>query len=261
MSASRPVALVTGASMGIGADLAELLAADGHDLVLVARGGAALQVVADRLSKNYGVDAGVIAADLAADGAPARIAAQLAASGIEIDVLVNNAGYGVTGDFVSTPPDAELRMLSLNVMALTELTKLFLPAMVARGRGGVLNVASIAAFLPGPLMAAYYASKAYVVSFSEALAVEVSDRGVRVCCVCPGATHTGFADRAGMGKARLFNSPAVMDSMSVARIGYRGFLRGERVVVTGLRNRALIASMRLAPRSVLARIAKQLNGA
>ncbi|HEX7419159.1 MAG TPA: SDR family NAD(P)-dependent oxidoreductase, partial [Thermoanaerobaculia bacterium] len=173
---NRPTALVTGASSGIGLDLSRVLAKNGYDLVLVARTASKLQDAANELQKS-GVSAGVIASDLSRPSAAAEIVAELTLRNIEIEVLVNNAGYGLTGPFVDNDLQREVDMIQVNVVALTQLTKLLLRPMVARKRGRILNVASTAAFQPGPLMAVYYATKAYVLSFSEAIAEELRDSG------------------------------------------------------------------------------------
>jgi len=251
----RPVALVTGASSGIGRDLAALFAQGGHDLVLVARDAGALDQVGAELAHGHGARATIIAADLADPAAPERVAAAIAS----VDVLVNNAGYGLYGRFAETDVATELRMIQLNVSAVTHLTKLFLPAMLARGAGRILNVASTAAFVPGPLMSVYYATKAYVLSFSEALAEEVTGTGVTVTCLCPGATRTRFQARAKMDESRLFRGPTIMSSEAVARAGYEGTMRGERLVIPGAVNKALVQSLRAAPRRLVTRIARALN--
>ena len=190
----NPTALITGASSGIGSALAQQFAADGHDVVLVARRGAPLDALAVEISRGHGVKARVIAADLAEAGAGRRLFDELQSAGVIVDVVVNNAGFGLRGRVAELSVERQLQMIQLNVSALTELTCLFIPGMLQRNRGGVLNVGSTAAFVPGPLMAVYYATKAYVVSFTEALAEEVSGSNVRVSCLAPGATATGFAD-------------------------------------------------------------------
>ena len=257
----RPVALVTGASGGIGADLARLCASGGHDVVLVARGLDAMAALAATLERTHGVRCTVLGVDLTEADAVPTLVADLAERGIEVDVLVNNAGFALFGPFVETSAATELSMLQLNVVALTHLTKLLLPGMVRRGRGRVLTVASTAAFLPGPLMAVYYASKAYVLSLSEALAEEVAGTGVTVTCLCPGATHTGFAVTANMADSRLFNGPGVMDSAAVAKAGYDGMMAGRRLVIPGLANKLGMQSLRFAPRALAARLAKAVNAA
>lgn len=249
-------ALVTGASAGIGIDLAECFAKDGYDLVLAARTAPALEDVAQRLASTYGVKATPIAADLGAIGGGAKLAAEIAARGITIDVLVNNAGFGHAGAFAAEPAEPQLGMLDLNVRALTELTHIYWKDMLARGRGGVLNVASTAAFQPGPMMAVYYASKAFVLSFSEALWEEARGTGVHVSCLCPGPTASKFRERAGTGRTRLGKSSKVMASAPVARMGYAGFRRNTRVVITGTSNKATIAAARMLPRGQVLKIVR-----
>ena len=244
----RPVALVTGASTGIGKDLAEACAGDGNDLVLVARRAEVLEQVARDLEARYKVSVQIIPADLADPAAPERIVAELTARRLEPDLLINNAGTGAYGRFLETDKAVELGSIQLNVAALTHLTKLILPGMVQRGHGRILNVASTGAFQPGPLMAVYYATKAYVLSFSEALASELANTGVTVTCLCPGPTRTEFQERAGMSNMWLTSQPMMASSADVARAGYQGLKRGKRVVIPGLLNKMLAFSVRLAPR-------------
>ncbi|HKS22132.1 MAG TPA: SDR family oxidoreductase [Thermoanaerobaculia bacterium] len=252
----KETALITGASSGIGLDLARLFAKDGHDVVLVARSEGRLREIAAELERDCGIKAHVIAADLAQPDAPRKLVDALPCA---IDILVNNAGFGITGPFVTTDLAKELEMIQVNVVALTALTKLLLPPMVARRRGRVLNVASTAAFQPGPLMAVYYATKAYVLSFSEAIADELRDSGVTVTALCPGPTSTGFADAAGMTKTRLFNLAKPMDSAAVAREGYKAMQRGRRVVVTGMKNKLLTQSIRVSPRRMVTAVVRKLQ--
>lgn len=249
-------ALVTGASGGIGRELATLLARDGHDVVLVARSEERLVDLGNRLQNDYGVTATVVVKDLADPESPAEIQAALDERGIEVDVLVNNAGFGTYGRFIDTDLDTERDELQVNVVAVTELTKRFLPGMVERGEGRVLNVASTAAFQPGPLMAVYFASKSYVLSFSEALATELDGTGVTVTALCPGPTDTGFQSRADMGGSKLVQGD-LQDPAEVASAGYRGMQAGEAVVVPGLRNKLLTVAVRLLPRSVVRKTVKR----
>jgi len=258
-SRERPLALVTGASGGIGAEIARVLAGKGHDLVLVARSVERLAALTEELSRAHGIQARALAADLAQGEEPDRLARSIASEGSEVDVLVNNAGFGLHGPFVRTDGARELEMIQLNVVALTRLTKLLLPGMVARGRGRVLNVASTAGFAPGPFMAVYYATKAFVVSLSEALAEEVRGTGVTVTALCPGATRTAFAGAAGMEDSALFRRGVVMDARTVARAGVEGMLAGRTLVVPGLANKALLASIRVTPRSLVRRITRRMQ--
>jgi len=247
-------ALVTGASAGIGVDLAECFAKDGYDLILTARSGAALEEVAQRLAKTHGVKTTAITGDLGEIGGGGKLAAAIAARGLTVDVLVNNAGFGHAGGFADEPAEPQLGMIDLNVRALTELTHIYWKGMLARGGGGVLNVASTAAFQPGPLMAVYYASKAFVLSFSEALWQEAQGTGVHVSCLCPGPTVSKFRERAGTGKTRLSKAGTPMASAPVARLAYQGFRANTRVVVTGFSNKMTIGLTRLMPRSQVLKI-------
>jgi hypothetical protein len=251
MTSSRPLALVTGASSGIGADLARELARHGHDLVLTARRAEPMRALSAELAV-HGATATVIAADLSRPGAAATLVRELDARRLTVDVLINNAGLGAGGAFASSDPARVSEMLSVNVVALTELTRALLPGMVERGRGRVMLVASTAAFQPGPSMAVYCATKAYVLSLGEALGYELRGSGVTVTTLCPGATHTEFAAVANTGNSALFASPAaaVMSSAEVARLGYRGLAAGKRVVITGLINKVVAASGRFSPRFI-----------
>lgn len=258
-SERRPAALVTGASSGIGRALAELFAADGHELVLVARSTDVLSALAAELAERHGARAHAVPADLAVRDAPAVIAEESVALGLQITHLVNNAGFAVYGPFTETDGERERDMIRVNVEALTALTKIFVPGMVTRGRGRILNVASTAAFQPGPNMAVYYATKAYVLHFSVALAMELEGTGVTVTTLCPGPTRTAFASRAGMTGSRLFAGGRGMDVARVARAGYDGMRRGEGIVVPGTGNKALALATRLVPRGVAARIARRVQ--
>jgi uncharacterized protein len=254
-STPRPVALVTGASGGIGADIAVLLAAEKHDLVLVARSRDKLAELAARLEKEHGISVTVLTADLTDPGAPDLIAKVVREKGLVIDVLVNNAGLGSYGPFAEIDAKIDLGLIALNVTSLTHMTKLFLPPMLAQKRGRIMNVGSTAGFVPGPLMAVYYATKAYVLSLSVALANEVAGSGVTVTCLCPGATRTAFDTTAGNDKTRLFKG-GVMDSMEVARAGVLATMRGDVICVPGFMNRLKASTAGLAPRSLLAKIAR-----
>jgi len=252
-------ALVTGASAGIGVDLAECFASDGYDLVLAARTESALRQVADRLAATYQVTATPIVADLQSIGGGTRLAAEIAARGLSVDVVVNNAGYGVAGAFDQSDAAAQLGMIDLNDRALVELTHIYWPRMLANRRGGVLNVASTAAFQPGPLMAIYYASKAFVLSFSEALWEEASGTGVKVSCLCPGPTVSGFRARAGTGNTRLADTGAPMPTMDVARQGYEAWERNQRVIVTGTRNNIMATLVPFIPRTQLLKLVRRIQ--
>lgn len=255
----KETALVTGASSGIGEELARVIAANGRDVVLVARSADKLAALARELAGQHGVQAHVLPDDLADPGAPDRIAQELGVRGIAVDILVNNAGFAVYGPFVQTPPAAELELLQVNIVALTVLAKKFLPPMVTRRRGRILNVASTAAFQPGPLMAVYYASKAYVLSFSEALSNETAGTGVTVTCLCPGPTRTRFEDRAALHASKLFSSLRVMTAADVARAGYDGMMAGEAIVVPGFSNKLGVQMLRVLPRAVIRRAVRNLQ--
>ena len=244
-------ALITGASMGIGVELARCFAADGYDLVINARSQALLDQIAADFSAKYNVKVLAIPGDLGVLGGGATLAKAIDDAGLKVDVLVNNAGYGLAGALAGSDMKAEMGMIDLNVRALAELTHIYWPRMLANKRGGILNVASTAAFQPGPLMAIYYASKAFVLSFSEALWKEAEGTGVHVSCLCPGPTESNFRARAGTGETNLKNLGAPMTSATVAKQGYRGFQRNTRVVITGLRNRFLARMTPFLPRTTL----------
>lgn len=255
----RPTALVTGASAGIGLELARILAREGHDLVLVARREAALKELADELKERYGAESRIVTADLAEAGAGERI--EQALDGVAIDVLVNNAGFGGVGRFTERTYADDMRMVAVNVTALTDLTKRFLPGMVSRGRGRVLNVASTAAFQPGPFMAVYYATKAYVLSLSQALAEETSGTAVTVTCLCPGVTDTEFHGVAGTDAQPLTSGPLSMSARAVAEAGYKAMMRGKLVEIPGMHNKVGAQSIRIAPRRVVLKIVRRLHPA
>ena len=250
--------LVTGASSGIGLELAKCFAADGCRLVLVARKGPVLETLATDLRKAHKIQAQVITADLAQPDSPPRLLAHLQSAGLKVDVLVNNAGFGAQGRFVELPLARQLQMLQLNITTLTHLTGLLLPGMIERRRGGILNVASTAAFQPGPGMAVYYATKAYVLSFSEALAEELAGTGVAVTAVCPGPTATNFGTAANMRTLGLVKK-ASMSAEAVARIGHRASRSRRVVVITGLRNQIPAFLTRLFPRAAVRKVARRLN--
>jgi len=255
----RQTALITGASGGIGLELARLFAAGGYDLVLVARSAGKLEELAGELRKHGGA-VRVLAQDLARPESPEEVFRELEAAGVAVDVLVNNAGFATYGPFAELDLGRELEELQLNVVTLTHLTKKLLPGMLARRRGGVLNVASTAGFQPGPLMAVYYATKAYVISFSEALAEELSGTGVAVSVLCPGPTATGFQQRAGMEASKLFSGVMqVADAAAVARAGYEGFRAGKRIVIPGLLNKVGVQSIRVSPRALVTRMVKRMQ--
>jgi uncharacterized protein len=264
MSDGKPgtgqTALVTGASGGIGVDLAECFASAGYDLILTARSAAPLREAAARFAQIYGVKATSIPLDLGAIDGGKKLADEIRAQGLSVDVLVNNAGYGQAGALTSSDLQTQLGMIDLNDRALVELTHLYWGGMLAKRRGGVLNVASTAAFQPGPLMAVYYASKAFVLSFSEALWEEAQGTGVKVSCLCPGPTVSGFRARAGTDKTRLAEAHSTpMDSMAVARQGYDAFERNQRVVITGARNSIMARLVPFLPRTSVLKAVRRLQ--
>ncbi len=254
----RKTVLITGASSGIGLELARLFARDGYDLVIVARRREVLQRVAQELQVACNVSVTAVAKDLAMPGAAEELVEELRREGLHLDALVNNAGFATYGRFTETDLATELQLMQLNMVTLTALTKLLLPDMLARGEGKILNVASTAAFQPGPLMAVYYASKAYVLSFSEALANELRGTGVTVTALCPGITRSGFQARAGLEDSRLLRM-GLMDAATVAHIGYRGLMRNHTVVIPGLKHRLLTFAVRLTPRNVVTRIVRMIQ--
>ncbi len=250
--------LITGASSGIGLELAKCFAGDGCRLVLVARNQAALDTLAEELRQKNKIEVIVLPADLALPDAPRRIFEELAVRKISMDVLVNNAGFGLHGSFAELPLQRQLEIIKVNVMALVELTGLFLPAMIQRRSGGILNVGSVAGFVPGPNMAIYYATKAFVQSYSEALAEELDGKGVTVNVLCPGPTTTNFGNVARGNKARFVQSKA-MTAEAVARYGHRAFRSGKVIAVPGLKNKTLVFALRGMPRSAARKLIKHYN--
>ncbi len=256
-SVSRRTALVTGATSGIGYELAKLFAHDGFDLVLVARNDRRLHEVADELRRGASVGITVVAQNLSQLGAADAIYRQLTDAGVDVDVLVNNAGFSVYGPFWTTDPQSEWQMIQTNIVALTQLTYLLLPGMVARRSGRILNLGSTASFAPGPFSAVYNASKAYVLSFSEALAEELRGTGVTVTTLCPGPTKTEFAERAHLTATNLFRG-RLASAADVARAGYRALMRGQTTVVVGLANQLLVLTIRLSPRTLVAKVSRRM---
>jgi short-subunit dehydrogenase len=231
----RPVCIITGASEGIGRQLANAFAAGGRKrLLLIARNAENLQAAAEELRRDYGAEIFIAAIDLSAPGRLQRIRQTLDENGLYADILVNNAGFGLGGPFAEQEPERIAELCRLNVEALTELTRAFLPDMLARGRGGVLNIASLGGLLPGPYQAAYYASKAYVVSLTEALAFENAGRGVRISVAAPGPVRTRFHERMGAEGAFYLYLQRVMSAEAAARIIHSGFMGRRTVIVPGL---------------------------
>lgn len=253
----KTTALITGASSGIGYELSKLFAQNGHDLVLVARNQAKLNQLAVLLIEQYGIQVKVIAVDLSTPSAPDEIFSELERDSIRVDILVNNAGTQVYGLFAKNDLTKELQMIQINLTTLTQLTKLFLPGMIERQNGKILNIGSTGSFAPGVYNAVYCATKAYVLSFSEAIAEEIEGTGVTVTCLCPGATQTDFISKAGMDNVNLFQSQ-VMDAATVAKIGYEGLMKEKRVVVAGLANKLTVFSIRFAPRWFVTKSSKRM---
>src|SRR5712691_5324578 len=255
----RKTALITGASFGIGMEFARIFARKGYNLVLVARSADKLRQLASELEKAHGTRSLILAVDLTEPGAPAYVLDQTTRADIQVDVLVNNAGFGQYGLFAENDLEDCLRQIQLNVTTLTHLTHLYLPAMIARKSGGILNVASTAAFQPGPLMAVYFATKAYVLHFSEAIANELRGSGVTVSVLCPGPTATGFAAVSGMESSRLFSVTRPMNSEAVARYGIRAMQHGKRVAIPGVTNKLMAQSIRVSPRRLVTTIVRKLQ--
>jgi uncharacterized protein len=249
-------ALITGASSGIGYELAKLFAKDNYNLVLVSRDEKKLEGLKKEFTKK-GVKVTVIRKDLSEKKAPEEIYSELKNKKIEVDILVNNAGFGGRGFFHERPLKEDEDMMQVNMIALTNMTKLFLAPMVKRRKGRILNIASVAAFLPGPLMAVYYASKSYVLSFSEALANEVKDKGIIVTVLCPGPTKTKFFERSNINESAYLRK-SMMDADKVALIGYKGLMEGKTVVIPGFLNNIQVFFMRFLPRPFLAKVARRL---
>ncbi|HEY0074813.1 MAG TPA: SDR family oxidoreductase [Abditibacteriaceae bacterium] len=257
-ASNNKTALITGASSGIGLELARLLARDNYDLVLVARSEYKLRELADELQQVHGIQVTVLAQDLSLPGAPDAIYEALQKQKVQVDVLVNNAGIGTYGPFAEIDWDKERDLLQINIVALTHLTKLFLPTMLERRAGKILNVASTAAFQPGPLMAVYYASKAFVLSFSQALSNECENSGVTVTALCPGPTQSDFQERAQMTQSKLVQG-TLMSSAEVAAQGYNAMQKGKRRVVTGRSNRAWTLAAKFLPTAVTLKLVRRVQ--
>ncbi|MEX0984996.1 MAG: SDR family oxidoreductase [Actinomycetota bacterium] len=255
----RPTALITGASGGLGLEFAKLLAERGHDLVLVARSGSAMEELAQYCEERFGVAATVLVKDLSLDAAAGQVADQVAQRGIDVDVLINDAGFTQRSPFATSDERVMLALLRVNMEALTVLSRRFLPAMIARGRGRIVNLASNAAFQPGPGMASDRASKSFVLNLSIALAEEVRGTGVTVTALCPGPTATDFQARAAMRDAKLVRGKRPPSAADVAEWGWAKAERGVPFAVHGARRRAIVFGTRLLPRSVAAWLAAGAN--
>jgi short-subunit dehydrogenase len=255
---ARETVLITGASSGIGLELAKLFAADNSNLVLVARREESLNQLATELREKHDVEVQVVAKDLADVAAVAGIYDTLDSNGTQIDVVVNNAGFGAVGQIAELDTKQQVNMVQVNVTALTYLTRLFLPDILEQGRGGIFNVASTAAFQAGPGMGVYYATKAYVLSLTEALYEELSGTDINVTCLAPGPTETGFGADSGIDSSLLFKF-GVKDAKKVAKEGYAGFRRGKAIVIPGLKNKLGAFGVRLGPHWLVRKIVKRLN--
>jgi short-subunit dehydrogenase len=258
VNSQSQTALITGASGGIGHEFAKLFAKDGYNLVLVARNAAKLTQIADELQRQFGVSVKTVALDLALSTAPRTLFETLQRENVTVDILINNAGYGIFGEFSKMPAEELAGQIQLNMTSLTELTRLFVVPMIEHKRGKILNVASVAGFQAGPLMAVYYATKAYVILFSEAIANELAGSGVTVTCLCPGATDTGFQDRAGIEETILFKLVRPMDAKTVARDGHRALMSGKTLAISGFRNWLLAESVRFSPRKLVTAISRKV---
>ncbi len=255
----KKVALITGASNGIGLELAKVHAAKGGDLVLVARNKARLDELKTELESQYKISVYTIGKDLAAPNAALDVYSEMKTKNIQVEYLINNAGFGDFGMFVETDWNKELQMINLNITSLTQFCKLFLPDMVNRKSGKIMNVASTAAFQSGPTMAVYYATKAYVLNFSEAIDNEVSDKGVTVTALCPGATESGFQAAAAMEESKLVKGKKLPTSKEVAEYGYKAMLRGKTVAIHGMMNAFLANSVRFMPRAVIVKVTRMMQ--
>lgn len=251
-------ALITGATSGIGLALAREFAKHGHSLILTSRVESELRDIADELIEKHEIDVGIIGADLEDPAAPQKIFDSVQRKGVQIDILVNNAGLGHRGKFWEIPIEQEFSIVRVNIEAVLRLTHLFLPLMISRNRGRLLTTASVAGFEPGPLLAVYHASKAFVLSFSEALATELEDTNVTVTALCPGPTDTDFFPKAGMVDTKAFQQAHVMAPQEVAEIGYRAMMKGDRTVVAGASNKALTFARRFLTEGGQAKMNKKL---
>jgi short-subunit dehydrogenase len=248
-------ALITGSSNGIGYELARIHAENGHDLVLVARNKCKLDILKGTLQKQYGIKVCTIEKDLSLSGAAFEVYDEIQAQNITVDYLINNAGFGDIGLFAESDWDKQERMIILNITTLTHLTRLLLPGMIERGSGKVLNVASTASFQPGPTMSVYFATKAYVLSFSEAINHEVRKKGITVTALCPGSTESGFHATA-LGESMHERERKLPSAREVAEFGYKAMMRGKAVAIPGFKNSVMATSVRFIPRSLVVKAAR-----
>jgi short-subunit dehydrogenase len=251
--------LVTGASGGIGFDLACLLAKDKHDLIIVARSAEKLNDVKASIEKDFGVKVKIIAADLSLPDAALSLFDEIRKENIHVDILINNAGFGDYGSFAECNWQKQENMINLNILTLTKLTRLFLPAMIEAKYGKILNLASVAAFMPGPFMAVYYASKAFVLSLSYAIANEVKGTGVTVTALCPGPTATGFEDAASLNGSKLFKTFKPKSSFDVALYGYKSMMKGKILAVHGTLNKLMVTMLRFYPRKLTSSVVRMIQ--
>ena len=256
----KNTALITGASNGIGLELAKIHASKGGDLVLVARNKSKLDEIKTELEKQYKVSVYVISKDLSLTNAAQEIYNETIKENIQVDYLINNAGFGDFGMFVETDWNKELQMINLNITTLTHFTKLYLQDMIKRNSGKIMNVASTAAFQSGPTMAVYFATKAYVLSFTEAVSNEVSDKGITITTLCPGATETGFQTAGGMEESNLFKGKKLPTAKQVADYGYRSMIKGKTVAIHGIMNYIMSNSVRFTPRALVLKITRKIIG-
>lgn len=256
MNPGAQTVLITGASSGIGYELAKLFARDQSNLVLVGRSGPRLVQVSEELRQRHNITVKAIPLDLGLPQAVPNLFEETERAGIQVDILINNAGYGASGTFANMPVAECYGQIQLNVTALTLLTRLYLTPMLERRSGRIMNVASTAAFQPGPLMAVYYATKAYVLSFSEAIANELDGTGVTITCFCPGATLTNFQKRANLEGSRLFRQIGAMSAKRVAEDGYRALMSGKTLAISGFHNRLVAESVRFAPRKLVTALSR-----
>jgi short-subunit dehydrogenase len=258
MDDRKKTALITGASSGIGYELSKLFAQDNYNLVIISRNKEKLEKTASEFENKYNIYVEVIPKDLAKSSSPDELLTAVKSKNIGIDVLVNNAGFATHGKFLESSLQEELDMLQVNIVSLTHLSKIFGREMSLRGGGKILNIASTAAFLPGPLMAVYYATKAYVLSFSEALSNELKESNITVTALCPGPTDTHFQDRAGISKSKLM-SRNIMTAAEVAKEGYQALKADRSIYIPGVRNKIIALGTRLVPGSISAGIARKVQ--
>ena len=254
----KNTALITGSSNGIGLELAKVHASKGGDLVLVARNKSKLDELKTELEKQFKVSVYTIGKDLSVTNAAQEIYDETNKQNIQVDYLINNAGFGDFGMFVETNWNKELQMINLNITTLTHFTKLYLQDMVKRRSGKIMNVASTAAFQSGPTMAVYCATKAYVLSFTEAVSNEVSDKGITITALCPGATETGFQAAGGMEESELFKGKKLPTAKEVADYGYTSMIKGKRVAIHGIMNYIMSNSIRFIPRAMVLKVSRKL---